>query len=294
VLSHIDVLLYDTFGRERIDETLEKVLAESDAKVVLYTWSLQPELIAEGTALGIKGFLSKTLDAVELVEAIEKVHFGLIVVDPPLPDEAPIVRGAWPGREHGLTPASPKCSRSSPKGCRTSKSPTELSSASTPSRATSGRHTARSVSAAAVRPLCGRSIMVWLPTRPHHSRSRSPALTVHGRPPGGWSEAPPINFLTRSRGRHKAHRSQRPAVTHQVGGRALLSVDNREEAMPAPTWELTGHRSSEGIHEESTGRDRDRCSGPVCRTGRDRRPTSVDRWAWGLPWCVSSEVTGGW
>jgi NarL family two-component system response regulator LiaR len=104
VLSHIDVLLYDTFGRERIDETLEKVLAESDAKVVLYTWSLQPELIAEGTALGIKGFLSKTLDAVELVEAIEKVHFGLIVVDPPLPDEAPIVRGAWPGREHGLTP----------------------------------------------------------------------------------------------------------------------------------------------------------------------------------------------
>jgi NarL family two-component system response regulator LiaR len=104
VLSEIDVLLYDTFGRERVDETLRRTVAETDAVVILYTWSLQPEVVAEGTALGIRGFLSKALDALTLVQAIERVHGGSRVVDPPLPDETEIVAGAWPGREHDLTP----------------------------------------------------------------------------------------------------------------------------------------------------------------------------------------------
>jgi NarL family two-component system response regulator LiaR len=103
VTSDIDLLLYDTFGRERVDESVKEVLSGTAAKVVLYTWSLEPELVAEGSALGVSGFLSKALDALELVEAIEKVHAGSFVVDPPVPEEAPILRGAWPGREHGLT-----------------------------------------------------------------------------------------------------------------------------------------------------------------------------------------------
>jgi NarL family two-component system response regulator LiaR len=70
---------------------------------VLYTWSLEPQLVAEGSALGVTGFLSKALDALDLVEAIEKVHAGSVVVDPPLPEDALILQGAWPGRELGLT-----------------------------------------------------------------------------------------------------------------------------------------------------------------------------------------------
>ncbi len=40
VESEIDVLLYDTYSQEQVEGQPEQVIAETDAKVVLYTWHL--------------------------------------------------------------------------------------------------------------------------------------------------------------------------------------------------------------------------------------------------------------
>jgi two-component system, NarL family, response regulator LiaR len=104
VESEIDVLLYDTYSRERATGPVEQVIKETDAEVVLYTWHLEPELVAEALAKGAAGCLSKSLTGDELVVALERVHRGEVVVsDDPGPD-APVRTNAWPGKEHGLSP----------------------------------------------------------------------------------------------------------------------------------------------------------------------------------------------
>ena len=72
-------------------------------KVVVYTWNFHPTLVETARRRGVHGYLSKTLAARELVEAIEAVHAGQVVVSEP-----PIrTRGSaavdWPGRHEALT-----------------------------------------------------------------------------------------------------------------------------------------------------------------------------------------------
>ncbi len=108
VHSPVDVLLYDAFGRERVTGPVEQAIAETDAKVVIYTWHLDAELVEEALAKGASACISKTLDGLDLVAAIEKVHAGSVVIsDPPGPDDEPRLgkgQGDWPGRELGLSP----------------------------------------------------------------------------------------------------------------------------------------------------------------------------------------------
>jgi NarL family two-component system response regulator LiaR len=108
VHSPVDVLLYDAFGRERVTGPVEQTISETDAKVVIYTWHLEPELVQEALDKGAVGCLSKTLDAADLVAALEKVHAGSVVVsDQPKDDvtrSAGLTQGDWPGRELGLSP----------------------------------------------------------------------------------------------------------------------------------------------------------------------------------------------
>jgi DNA-binding NarL/FixJ family response regulator len=104
VQSPVDVLLYDTYSQERVSGTVERVIAETAASVVLYTWHLEDELVSEALAKGARGCLSKSLSADELVDAIERVHRGEVVVsDDPGPD-AEVATEEWPGKEHGLSP----------------------------------------------------------------------------------------------------------------------------------------------------------------------------------------------
>jgi two-component system, NarL family, response regulator LiaR len=109
VHSAIDVLLYDAFGRERVTGPVEQTIAETDAKVAIYTWHLEPELVQEALAKGAVACISKTLDGLDLVAAIEKVHAGSVVVSqqPGSADasavEPVIQQGDWPGRAHGLS-----------------------------------------------------------------------------------------------------------------------------------------------------------------------------------------------
>ena len=107
VHSAVDVLLYDAFGRERVTGPVEQTIAETDARVVIYTWHLDAELVEEALAKGAAGCISKSLEGPDLVAAIEKVHGGSVVVShpPPGPEEKPDedARGDWPGRDHGLS-----------------------------------------------------------------------------------------------------------------------------------------------------------------------------------------------
>ena len=103
VVAEIDVLLYDAFGREQVGGRFVQVLEETSAPVVIYTWRLDPSLVRECLALGAGGVVSKTVPAEELVEALEKVHAGSVVVSPDPGPDAALIGGDWPGRQQGLT-----------------------------------------------------------------------------------------------------------------------------------------------------------------------------------------------
>ena len=104
VESEIDVLLYDTYTQEQVEGQPEQVIAETPAKVVLYTWHLGKGVVSKALAAGAVACLSKSLAADELVDALERVHRGDVVVsDDPGPD-ARVTTKAWPGKEHGLSP----------------------------------------------------------------------------------------------------------------------------------------------------------------------------------------------
>jgi len=104
VASDVDVLLYDAFSRERVVGPVAQVIAETDARVIIYTWQLAPELVAEALAAGAAACLSKSLAADELVTAIEQVRAGDTVVSADPGPDAEITPEEWPGKSHGLSP----------------------------------------------------------------------------------------------------------------------------------------------------------------------------------------------
>ncbi|WP_029202740.1 response regulator transcription factor [Ornithinimicrobium pekingense] len=112
VASEVDVTLMDTFAQQPItDSHLEQVLSSPRAgKVVVFTWNMQPELVDLALAKGARGYLDKSTHAEQLVEALEKVAGGDVVVSPsfgPGTDtdlEPADTQGDWPGRAHGLSP----------------------------------------------------------------------------------------------------------------------------------------------------------------------------------------------
>ncbi|MDF1606065.1 response regulator transcription factor [Nocardioides sp. YIM 152315] len=99
VQHHPDVILYDTFGRlPEHDEKLRQIVAEQEAKVVVYSWDDYPEEAAR--RLGAVGYLPKSLSAAELVAAIIAIQGS----DHPRPaeqQEEPVL--TWPGQHLGLS-----------------------------------------------------------------------------------------------------------------------------------------------------------------------------------------------
>ncbi|WP_309648939.1 response regulator transcription factor [Nocardioides sp.] len=106
VVSDVDVVLYDTFGQVQGDAVrLDDLTVDTEARVAVFTWNLQPDLIREALAQGVSGYLSKGLGAEQLVECIEAIHAGEVVA----PSSQPSADGdtqlvmAWPGLEHDLS-----------------------------------------------------------------------------------------------------------------------------------------------------------------------------------------------
>jgi two-component system, NarL family, response regulator LiaR len=104
VVSDVDVILYDTFGQVQGDGVdLEDLVRGSGAKVVIFSWNTQPDLVERAIRRGASGYLSKELSSDEVVDALTAVHAGKILV--PRASSAPTheAEGDWPGREVGLT-----------------------------------------------------------------------------------------------------------------------------------------------------------------------------------------------
>ena len=102
--NHVDIVLFDTFSRipgDGVDRTF--MVSVGATKVVVFAWSVQPDAVAQALAQGAAGYLSKGLDAVSLVEALEAVHRGEIVALPGV-ERAEGGDGDWPGRAAGLSP----------------------------------------------------------------------------------------------------------------------------------------------------------------------------------------------
>jgi DNA-binding NarL/FixJ family response regulator len=112
VEQQVDVTLLDTFAQQPItDSHLEEVLASGRAgRVVVFTWNMQPELVERALAEGAQGYLAKSTHAGDLVDAVERVARGEVVVSPTSAPGADIdvepedTQGDWPGRAQGLSP----------------------------------------------------------------------------------------------------------------------------------------------------------------------------------------------
>ncbi len=104
VSDPVDLVLYDTYSRPREDPRGVQELAQDEHvdAVVVYTWNFEPELIDGALAAGARGYLAKTLPAKELVDSVERIHNGEVVVSPN-PGHTPVVSGDWPGRSEGLS-----------------------------------------------------------------------------------------------------------------------------------------------------------------------------------------------
>lgn len=78
----VQVVLYDTYGLHRsAGEDLDHLLHRTDAKVLVYARDMRPDLRARALAMGAPAWVSMSVRAPELVEAIE-----LLADDQPVPE----------------------------------------------------------------------------------------------------------------------------------------------------------------------------------------------------------------
>jgi DNA-binding NarL/FixJ family response regulator len=101
----VDIALYDNFAQgEADDDDIEDLIASPHARrVVVYTWNFDERLVHAALSKGTDGYLSKALPAAELVDALERVHGGEVVVSTAPNRGCPSVGQDWPGRTEGLT-----------------------------------------------------------------------------------------------------------------------------------------------------------------------------------------------
>ena len=101
----VDIALYDSFAQPESDQQEVKVLVDNPHahRVVVYTWNFHPQLVSTAQDLGVSGYLSKALTARELVDALESVHQGEVVISPSATRARTISSLDWPGRREGLT-----------------------------------------------------------------------------------------------------------------------------------------------------------------------------------------------
>jgi two-component system, NarL family, response regulator LiaR len=104
VRRDLDIVLYDTFGHTHDHElSIKELTSVGSAKLVVFSWNVEPERIWRALAQGAAGYLAKSLPAERIVEALERVHAGETVV-PDCPGTAPSDADVWwPGRDEGFS-----------------------------------------------------------------------------------------------------------------------------------------------------------------------------------------------
>ena len=104
VLSDVDIVLCDMFGQV-VGDGVEfgELVAEGRAKLVVYAWKTDPASVERALAAGAAGYLSKSLDSAQLVDALEAIHSGEVVTTPAAAYADVREHGDWPGRAAGLS-----------------------------------------------------------------------------------------------------------------------------------------------------------------------------------------------
>jgi two-component system, NarL family, response regulator LiaR len=105
VITDVDVVLYDTFGGVQGDGIdLDSLVDDAGARVAVFSWNVEQELVTQALERGAWGYLSKGLTGEEIAKAIEAIHAGEVVTAPvPVDEAAEALAGGWPGRQYGLT-----------------------------------------------------------------------------------------------------------------------------------------------------------------------------------------------
>lgn len=96
----VDLVLYDPFAQPEPALAIQSLFGSTVSKVVIYSWSTQPDLIQQAFEAGASGYLSKTADAETLIEQVVRIHAG-DTVTAQVNDSGGTAR--WPGDSHGLS-----------------------------------------------------------------------------------------------------------------------------------------------------------------------------------------------
>jgi DNA-binding NarL/FixJ family response regulator len=101
----VDVSLFDTYGAAADQLQRVRELAEdpSAGAVVVFSFSTHPDLVHEALGAGAAGFVSKTVRARQLAEAVLSVADGRRVVLTPPPHRHRDGGVVWPGRDRQLS-----------------------------------------------------------------------------------------------------------------------------------------------------------------------------------------------
>lgn len=101
----VDVALYDTFAQHEPQHAVvdDMIANPMNRYVAIYTWNLGQDLIDAALEQGARGYFAKSLTALELVEAIEAVAAGEIVLSPADGRVRSNAALDWPGRADGFS-----------------------------------------------------------------------------------------------------------------------------------------------------------------------------------------------
>lgn len=106
IRGRVDIALYDTFGRQGLEQTqLAKLLARPEiARVAVYSFDYDDQAIEAALDVGASGYLSKASSAMDLVDHLEALSRGEQVVSgPDGRGRAPTTDRGWPGKDLGLS-----------------------------------------------------------------------------------------------------------------------------------------------------------------------------------------------
>lgn len=103
----VDVALLDTYGMPQTGYERIRMLTEDPRvrNVAVFTFDTEQRRVGEALARGATGYLSKTASAKQLVDDLERVARGEIVINMPPAIDAQLdpPEHAWPGSDLGLT-----------------------------------------------------------------------------------------------------------------------------------------------------------------------------------------------
>lgn len=108
VVTPVDIALYDSYSMPaQAMEEVSTLQRNADVgQVVLYTWVLTPQILADARRRGMTAALPKGMEAEELVAALERIHAGEqqgLTPEGRSEETKGGVPGSWPGRDDGLT-----------------------------------------------------------------------------------------------------------------------------------------------------------------------------------------------